>query len=134
MRTVGSAVCTMRANEGFTLPHEVNLTEMNSTDKHTHTHTLTCTQEIQEVTCRSTRRVHEGDVCMCVTKKKKKKKNKTKRGYDTKSKNNKLCEKVCLLMFIFLPPLHLHGQKFTGYKFTNTKYHCIFSFFKIKKC
>lgn len=61
MHTVGCAVCTMRDSEGFTHPREINSLEINSTD--THIHTLTCTQEIQEVTCRSTSRVHEG---MCV--------------------------------------------------------------------
>lgn len=58
MHTVGCAVCTMRDGEGLRILVRLIQTEINSTDKHAHT--LTCTQEIQEVTCRSTRRVHEG--------------------------------------------------------------------------
>lgn len=87
---------------GVTHPGEINPTEIHTHIKH----------EDIGVTCRSTRRVHEG-VCVC-------------------NKSNKDGEKAAvrakskiILKFLLLSPLHVDGPKrFTGYKFTNTKHHC----------
>lgn len=60
-----------------------------------------------------------GSVCVCVSRVKQEE----KKAMTTKPKNNRLCE-VIILTFIVLLILHPGGQKFTGYKFRNTKKIC----------
>lgn len=71
-------------------------------------------------------------VYVCHESDKRERRRKKKTTYDSKTKNNRPRE-VLILTLILLPRLHLDGQKFTGYKFTNTKQYCFFFYQEMLK-
>lgn len=121
MHTVGCAVCTVR-------DYTSSWIKVNWNELHRLTH---INRRYRKSPAGAPGVSMRACVCVYVHHKSNERKKKRKKNDDSKTKKNRTrLREVIILTFIFLPPLHLNGQKFTGYKFTNTKHRHLLYIFK----